>query len=114
MQVSSLILRHRVVTCNWFGQSTLLTMLLILFALPMGAHAQTYFGAIVGNRAKDSTGAAVVANAKVTVTNTVRAGTRVRQRHRQYGHDQQRSRGLSRFLNWLSVRMKSEYRQSTS
>lgn len=71
--MSSLILRHRIVTCNWFGQSTLLTMLLILFALPMGAHAQTYFGTIVGN-VSDSTGAAV-ANAKVTVTNSATNAT---------------------------------------
>jgi hypothetical protein len=66
--MSRLILGGRTAARNWFGQSMLLAALLMLIALPLGAHAQTYFGTIVGN-VSDPTGAAV-AGAKVTVTNS--------------------------------------------
>src|SRR5271170_7686986 len=58
----------RVAVQTWFVHGVLLTVLGMLLVFPLAAHAQNYYGTIVGN-VTDATGAAVP-GAKVTVINT--------------------------------------------
>jgi Carboxypeptidase regulatory-like domain/TonB-dependent Receptor Plug Domain len=53
---------------TWFVHGVLLTALGVLLVFPLATHAQTYYGAIVGN-VTDATGAAVP-GAKITIINT--------------------------------------------
>lgn len=53
---------------TWFVHGVLLTALGVLLVFPLATHAQTYYGAIVGN-VTDATGASVP-GAKITIINT--------------------------------------------
>lgn len=65
--MNSQILRRRVAFQARFVHKVLLIALVMLLSFPLAIHAQTYYGAIVGN-VTDATGAAVP-GAKVTIRN---------------------------------------------
>ena len=71
--MSNQILGRRVALKTRFLHKVLLTALGMLFSFPLAIHAQTYYGAIVGN-VTDATGAAVP-GAKVTIRNVATNST---------------------------------------